>query len=317
MTKHLPRVALLVLGLVSGPSLFAQPVVRLTSTASGVALKRLPDGSLGANKDSVGRPDSDPNSHWVFEPIPGLDQFFIRHVGSGRYLTAGTTSVSLEYSERSAAQLWNIERDPKYEVYRLSTPDGRYFDGGGRSLALTARASIPSDWWWGYAFSLTTVDGQPAPASVAMTANQIAAAKQQALDDANRAALLSAAQSAQGCWREDIFNADPSFYVFSFTRDALVLYSLRFDDDIVGSKDVILGSGWGVRDRVGGLFEPKNGNLTDESGATLTLDGRSATRIGPGYGNRFQMVVFSAKSSARGITEADCSRLLSAVLRQN
>jgi hypothetical protein len=309
MTKQRACVAILALALASSPSLFAQQVIRLRFVASGVLLKGLPDRSLVANADSAGRPDSDENSHWIFEAIPGSDQFFIRHVGSGRYLTAGPVTASLEYSNGSAAQIWNIEPDPKYAVYRFSTQDGRYFNGAGLPIRLATRASISSaDEWWGYTLQFDRIDGQPAPASVAMTANQIAAVNRRALEAANRAALVNAARAAQGCWREDLFNANPVFYVFALRGDGLVLYSLRFTPDLVTSREVILG-GWSVVGALGGLFEPKNGNLTDESGATLTLDGGIATRIGPGYGNRLQRAGFAATSSARGITAEDCSRL--------
>jgi hypothetical protein len=317
MTNRLPFVAILFVALAADSPLFAQQVIRLRQIASGAYPSRLGDGSVGSSADSLQKPDSNQNSHWLLEPLPGSDRFLIRHVGSSRFLTAGPgENVSLAYFDRSAAQVWTIETDPKYpdpkwNAYRISTQDGRFL-GVGRSPFIRASASIPDpDSWWSFVWAFDLVNGTPAPASVAMTSRQIEAAKQRA---AARAQLLNVAQAAQGCWRIDYANGNASFYVFSFKADALAIHALSYAGDIETSREFIPG-GWAIGGEIS-RFQPANGILTDARGSTLALNGRSATRILGSETFQFQKVLYAPKSGAKGITEADCSRLLSSALQR-
>jgi hypothetical protein len=316
MTQRLPVVALLVLALAGDSPLFAQQVVRLRSTSAGLYLKLLPDGSLGANMDSLTRPDPDPNSHWVLEALPGSDQFLIRHFGTSRYLTVGTDdSVSLD-SNRSVAQTWTIETDPKYpdpksNVFRVSTQDGRFFSVGRWPFVRRSASITTPDLWWAFVWSFDLVDGKPAPANVTMTSRQIETARQ---NEANRVHLLNVAQAAQGCWGIDYANGNANFYVFSYKAGVLAVHLLSYAEDIVNSREVIMG-GWSIAGE-GSRFRPTNGILTDERGFTLMLNGRSATRIAANQSLQLQKILYSPRSGARGITEADCARLLESALKR-
>ena len=136
MTKTLWCVAIAMLGLTLGTPLTAQQGLRLRNVSSGRYLTRFPNGALGSTEDSLSKPNPDSNSHWVFEPIPRSDQFHIRNVGSGLYLTADSIGAWLHEGPRYNAQRWNLEPDAKYPnvYFRLTTHDGRYFDGGGLRL---------------------------------------------------------------------------------------------------------------------------------------------------------------------------------------
>lgn len=297
---------------VGSSSLVAQRPVRMRLAALGVVLKRLPGDAVGDNRDPAGAPDPDENSQWLLEPIPGTEQFYLRNMGTSKYLTAGAVTATLEYSALSSEQRWNIERDPQYPVYRLSTSDGRYFNGH----VLRPRSSMASvDEFWSFTLQFDELDGKPAPASVAMTAIQIAAANQQKAEDASRAMILEVAHNAQGCWRENVFNKPrPTFYALSRKDDALRVYALRFDEDLVTSREVLSGAGWVVDHKEGGDFRPRNGTLVDERGVTLALNGRLANLLPAGVPLR--MVDYVAQSTANGITLDDCTRLMSMLGRE-
>jgi len=281
--RHQTRIrfaaALLALFLAGGSRIEAQQTIRLRPAPSNGYLKVFPQ-EIGVDMDRDPAAAGDPASHWILEPIEATDQFWIRHVGTGQYLSLGPNGVQLSAARQDA---WVLEPRPysfpdgNVILYRIrNVGTGNYFSG---TYPMEMRESSTITDWSRFEWDFVMPDGKHAPAEVAISSLGRAEIQRQQSLEVQRTEALRQAREGQGCWLETPApGREGRWIILRLNADSLILGQLDFD---AGSEREG-GQGWYIARQHALRYE--NGGFTDGFGTTVNF---RASRVASGLsGNR-------------------------------